>query len=82
MLVYKNPITGEIFEVRVHNFSKNHPENVRIMGHMDLNPEDKNYPDKKWVLKSELFNCFNVVGEITLLPKVFDEDEIKAKTFY
>jgi aspartate/tyrosine/aromatic aminotransferase len=43
-------------DVRIHNFSKDMPGLVRIIGSSNLNPEDKHYPDKKWVKISDVFS--------------------------
>ena len=56
MLIYFNKETKQTeIDVRIHNFSKNMPGKIRIIGSMNLNPSDKNYPDKKWVNISDIF---------------------------
>lgn len=66
MYHYYDEKTGQ-FEpnVRVHNFSKSQPGMVRIIGSHKLNPEDKHYPDKKWVKISQIFT--NVVWTSTFI---------------
>lgn len=56
-MIYYDEKTKQVEpNVRVHNFSKQRPKEVRIIGSINLNPEDKNYPDKKWVLISDLYD--------------------------
>lgn len=53
---YKNEQTGEtFFPVYIHNFQRNKPDEVRIIGSRELNPENLSYPDKKWVSVKELY---------------------------
>ncbi len=61
---------GKAHKVGIHNFSKSEPDMVRIMGNITLNPTDKNYPDKKWVKRSEV-----------LAPAVFSEGFVENNSF-
>jgi len=70
MYYYINPTTKKVHRVNIHNFDRNDPSKVRIMSNCDLNPEDKHYPDKKWINTSDL-----------LASAQFTEEFIKNHTF-
>lgn len=53
-LIYKDE-NGKLYKVRVHNFSRRDDTIIRVMGNVELNPTDRNYPDKKWVKIKDLF---------------------------
>jgi hypothetical protein len=59
---------GIAHKVHIHNFDGK--GNVRVIGGINLNPVDKNYPDKKWVKVDEL-----------LVPAKFTEHFIKKNMF-
>ena len=61
---------GTKHKVRIHNFDNLDSDKVRIMGNVTLNPTDRNYPDKKWVNKNELF-----------VPAEFSSEYIKNNSF-
>jgi hypothetical protein len=69
--IYKDE-QGNFHEVCVHNFIKDNTKEVRVCGHVDLNPQDKNYPDKKIVPISSLYE---------LKKSKFSEEFIKNNTF-
>lgn len=60
---------GKVHNVSIHNFSRSEPDKVRITGNLTLNPTDTNYPDKKWVKRSEV-----------LAPATFTDEYIKNNT--
>jgi len=71
--LYINPDTREVFyPVYIHNFSRSMPNMVRIMGSIKLNPDDTNYPDKKWVKIKDL----KEVIEVEFTPEL-----IESKSF-
>lgn len=71
--MYINPDTKEIFyPVYIHNTYKRDKTQVRVMGNCKLNPEDKNYPDKKIVNVKDLF---------MVEPVNFDDDFINRNSF-
>lgn len=69
VLIYVNPETREVFDVRIHNFSKD-SKLVRVQGSITLNPTDRSYPDKKWVNVEDIFQKVE-----------FSKDFIKNNTF-
>ena len=70
-MIYFDSVTKQIEpNVRVNNFSRDDKTIVRIIGSHKLNPEDKYYPDKKWVKISDLYDNVN-----------FPEDYVKRNTF-
>lgn len=70
-MVYKDEM-GKLHKVIVHNFSKDDDTIVRVTGGIQLNPTDRNYPDKKWVKIEDLF---------VLEPVKFPSDFIVANQF-
>ena len=63
---------GKLHEVCIHNFIRDNSKEVRVCGHVDLNPHDKHYPDKKIVPISSLYE---------IKKAEFSEEFIKKNTF-
>lgn len=63
-MLYYDKVTKQFEpDVHVHNFSKSKSNMVRIIGSIKLNPSDVSYPDKKWVMMTDLYENVNFTPE-------------------